>query len=546
MKNEITPTRWLVDCLFLLFALTLYGINIYYLTNADSAPPMWDEAVHLRDSLVFHNILSNPSQINLKVVRDIIGKSEKYPLIRPSGYYPPFAPILTSFLYCLFGTPVKVAIMSNMVFLFILILSIYKIGTLMFNRHAGLLACVLILLFPLVLSQSVLYMPDLPLTSMVAFSMFTLIKSDYFKNTKFSIISGLSFGLGMLTKWTYLFFVLGPIFYAVFKAFYSESSQQYGVKEPWYLRKSLRNIILFVIISIVTFGPYYFPILPALIEETFKYSHGALAHGPDSLFSFASALFYPVALWKDMITPFGFILFIIGMVLLSFSKNGYKTLLFVWTLVPYFIFTFVIQNKVPRYMMPWLTPISLIICFCISKIASINVLGGSIKLERYAIFLSLIIFAIFFSEEDLRLTNSIINSSEENWKINEMVSVLEENMVKSKTNHSTQIPMYLGVIPDHYYINGQTLRYYVTLRELPLNVIKLQNYTGTAFEEFVEKFHRYDYILTKSSSNIEVTSFQQSIDDMNKFFYSHKDDFEPLKTFHEPDGSDVSIFKRKY
>lgn len=542
MKHKITSRRWLTDYLFLLLVLFLYGINIYYLISADFTPPMWDEAVHLRDSLVFHNILTNPSQINLKVIRDIIGKSEKYPLIRPSGYYPPFAPILTSFLYCPFGTSIRVAIMSNIVFLFILVPSVYKIGTLMFNRNTGLLSCALILLFPIVLSHSVVYMPDLPLTSMVAFGVFTLIKSEYFKNTKFSIISGFSFGLGMLTKWTYLFFVLGPIFYLVFKALYSGD----WVKEPWYLRKSLRNIILFVVTSIVTFGPYYFPILPTLIGETFKYSHGALAHGPDSLFSFASVLFYPVALRKDMITPFGLILLIIGMVLLSFSKSGYKTLLFVWTLVPYFIFTFVIQNKAPRYMMPWLVPISLIISFCIGEIASINVLGGSMKFGRYAIFLSLIIFAIFFCREDLKLKNSIISSSKEDWKINEMVSVLEEDMINGKTNHSTHMPMYVGVIPDHYYINGQTLRYYVTLRELPLNVIKLQDYTGTAFEEFVKKFDRYDYILTKSFSNIEITSFQQSIDDMNKFFYSHIDDFEHLKTFHEPDGSEVSIFKRKY
>ena len=147
---------------FLLLVLFLYGINVYYLTSLDFTPPRWDEAVHLRDSLVFHNILSNPSQINLKVIRDIIGKYEQYPLVRPSGYYPPLAPILTSFLYFFFGTSIKVSIMSNMIFLSILMLSIYKIGSLMFSRNTGLLACFLIILIPIVLSQSVLYMPVQP------------------------------------------------------------------------------------------------------------------------------------------------------------------------------------------------------------------------------------------------------------------------------------------------------------------------------------------------------------------------------------------------
>ena len=262
MKHKITSTKWLIDYLFLLFILSLYGINIYSLTHADFEPPKWDEAVHLRDSLVFHNVFSNPSQINIKIVSEIINKSERYPLIRPSGYYPPLAPIITSFLYFFFGTSTKVAIMSNMIFLFILIFSLYKIGTLMFNRNTGLLACVLILLFPIVLRESVVYMLDIPLTAMVAFSIFVIIKSDCFKNTTFSIISGFSFGLGMLTKWTYLFFVLGPLCYSILKSFRLESHQENALKVPFYLRKSFRNIILFVVTSVVTFGPYYFPILP--------------------------------------------------------------------------------------------------------------------------------------------------------------------------------------------------------------------------------------------------------------------------------------------
>jgi hypothetical protein len=51
--------------------------------------------------------------------------------------------------------------------------------------------------------------------------------------------------------------------------------------------------------------------------------------------------------------------------------------------------------------------------------------------------------------------------------------------------------------------------------------------------------------LTKDLSNSTVASFQVSIDRINKFFYSHLVSFEHLQTFYEPDGSEVSIFKRK-
>jgi 4-amino-4-deoxy-L-arabinose transferase-like glycosyltransferase len=544
MKDKTTSRRWLIDYTLLLFTLSLYGINMYHLTGLDSEPPKWDEAVHLRDSLVFYNILTNPSQINLEIIKDIMNKSERYPLLRPSGYYPPLVAVLTSPLYSIFGTSQRVATMSNTVFLPILVFSTYEIGTLVFNRNTGLLASFIILLSPIVLEHSVIYYLDLPLTAMVALCVFIILRSDYFRNRTLSIISGLSFGLGMLTKWTLLFFVLGPIVCSALTAFNLEGTKEKDPKEPFYLRKTLMNMALFTFTSIATFGPYYLPILPDLIGETMRFSQGALAHGPDSPFSFDSASFYPVALWRDMITPFGFIVFTIGSVMLVFSRNRYKTFLLVWTIVPYIIFTFVIQNKQPRYMMPWLVPISLIISFCVIGIATIRVSDGSIRPNRYAISIFSILFALFFFREDLRLRDSILGSSRGNWQINEMVSVLERDM-KEGAHDSTRIPMYLGVIPDHQYINGQTIRYYAALRGLSLNVIKLENYKGTALKEFVERFGIYDYILTKNPSNIVITPFQKSVDDMNGFFYSHIDRFKLLKTFYEPDGSEVSIFKRK-
>ena len=535
-------------CLFdypLLFViLSLYGVNIYFLTSVDSAPPMWDEAVHLRDSLVYYNILGNPSQINLEVVKDLINKSEQYPLIRPSGYYPPLVPILTSFWYFVFGTSAKVAIMSNMIFIFILVFSVYKIGELMFDRNVGLLASLLILLFPIILKHSVIYYLDLPLTAMVALGTFFILKSDYFQNTKFSVISGFCFGLGMLTKWTYLFFVLGPLCYLALRVFYPATSQEGTVKGPSYFKKPLRNIALFMLASIATFGPYYFPILPALIGESLRFSGGPIAQGPDSLLSSASLYFYPVALWNDMITPVGLVLFVAGLVLLLFSENKQKTLLLIWILIPYCIFTSLIQNKQPRYMMPWLIPISLVISFFIIEVGSIKVLDGRFGLKRYAISLFLILFSILFFREDLQLRRTITDSSKEEWKVKEIVSAIEDDMNGMDRINRYDMPMYVGVIPDHHYINGQTIRYYATLKMLPLNVIKLQNYEGTAFEEFAQKFNRYDYILTKNSANMAISSFQESIDRMHEFFYSHIGSFRHLRSFQEPDGSEVSLFKR--
>lgn len=537
---KIAHKKWLIDYVLLILIVIVYGINIYYFTTIDSAPPKWDEAVHLRDSFVFYNILKDPSQISFKVIKEIINKSDLYPLIRPSGYYPPMAPLVTSFLYFIFEMSAKTAVISNIIFLLILVFSIYKIGVLIFDRNTGLVASLLILLFPIILEHSIIYYLDLPLTAFTALAVFVLLKTDFFRNKKFSVIAGFCFGLGMLTKWTFFFFILGPLSYMIFKAFktyYRKSKSEF---------KPFKNIILFIFIGIITFGPYYFPILSQLLKETFKYSHGPLSHGPGYILSFDSIIFYFTVLWKDMITPFGFILFLSGIIFLLISKNRYRTFLLIWIIIPYLIFTFIIQTKTPRFMMPWLIPVSLLISFSIAKISSLKFINAKLIIEKYAVVLLVLLFFISFIREDFKLRDSVIEASRGNWKLNEIISTLQKDIIRNRSAaQSENKPIYLGTIPDHYFINGQTIRYYAALKQLPLNVIKLQDYSNAADKKFVRQFDRYDYILTKDKKNIVIPSFQKSIDDMDAFFYSRINNFEKLKTFREPDGSDVSIFKRK-
>ena len=162
--------------------LLIYTINLTSLVRADLAPPSWDESVHLRDSLVFYNVLTNPGQINLDMIRDIINKSEEYPLFRPSGYYPPLVPGLTAFLYLFFGTSSVVAILSNLLFVGVLVFSTYALGSTLFDRDIGLISALFTATVPIFLQHSVLYMLDLPLTAMVAAGVWLIVKTQNFSN----------------------------------------------------------------------------------------------------------------------------------------------------------------------------------------------------------------------------------------------------------------------------------------------------------------------------------------------------------------------------
>jgi hypothetical protein len=518
---------------------------MYNLARLDSEPPSFDEAVHLKDSLVYYEVLNNPSQINFNIIREIMNRSENYPLLRPSGYYPPFVALVTALTYFIFGTSITIAIMSNIIFLSVLVFSIYKLGVVIFNRDVGLLASVITLSLPVVLHHSVIYYLDLPLTALVAVSSYVLIKSESFRDTKFSILLGILFGLGMLTKWTYLFFMVGPVCYLSVTEFLSELRHENSDGRISH-KKIAVNFLLFTITSLAIFGPYYFPILPDLLKETFRFSRGAIALGPKNIFSFSSILFYLSALWQYLIPPLGFILFILGTVGFLYSKNKYKFFFLISMLVPYAIFTFIIQHKNPRYMMPWLPIISLIVSFFIFKVNTLKLFEKSIKIGKYFVFVVLIVMGLNFLTENETVRTYFNEALKEKWQIEDLVNAIESDIKKPKVTPTGNLkPLYVGVIPSHRFINGQTIRYYFGLRRISVNIIKLMQYQHKSVEHFINNFDRYTYIVTKTSENSIIPSFQKYVDDMQSYFYSRVQIFDLLLTLKEPDGSEVKIYKRK-
>ena len=60
--KDIKVTR--IYCVIILIALILYGVNLYSLSRLDNVPPSFDEATHLKDSLVFYEFLSKPQFFN--------------------------------------------------------------------------------------------------------------------------------------------------------------------------------------------------------------------------------------------------------------------------------------------------------------------------------------------------------------------------------------------------------------------------------------------------------------------------------------------------
>ena len=173
---------------------------------SNNLPPTWDDAWHLMSSMRYYFILTHP------------GLNMFEQMIQVDWYYPPFVKFSTAFVYMVLGVSVQSAIFTNIIYFLILFFSTYYIGCRLFNQETGVLAALLISLYPATQSMIKWYNLDFGMTSLIALSIALLLKSNGFKDTRYSILFGMVAGFSLLAKWTAAFFIAVPVLWSYYES----------------------------------------------------------------------------------------------------------------------------------------------------------------------------------------------------------------------------------------------------------------------------------------------------------------------------------------
>ncbi|HEU4795287.1 MAG TPA: glycosyltransferase family 39 protein, partial [Pyrinomonadaceae bacterium] len=190
----------------------LLGASLLYLcaTNIiwiaiDTRPPFWDMANHANWSL--------------GVLRDFQhnGVAALLTLPQDSGSYPPLYYAVTALFYALLGQTIDAAQLANLPAIIILGIATYGIARSVMEPGTAVLAATIANFIPLMLWLSRETMLEYWLTAMVAVSLWALLKTNDFSNSKWTLAFGACCGLGMLTKWTFAIFVAFPALWAARK-----------------------------------------------------------------------------------------------------------------------------------------------------------------------------------------------------------------------------------------------------------------------------------------------------------------------------------------
>lgn len=315
--------HWLYVAIFIWIFLAM---NEVYWLRIDNFPLIWDSALHFVNSVQTFKILNE-------------GFSSLSQVIHVHGYYPPLVPLTAAPFYALFDIDPDVGIAGmNLVFLGILILSIFGIGKIMANGMVGALSAFIVAMYPAIFGYSRTFMYDIPLMAMVTLGLYMLLKTENFKHRKYSLLFGLVLGLGMLTKWTYALFIIGPICFVLYRAIKSHGLKSFIVT----------NIISSIIIATVLSALWYGPNISVIYS--LRYYVQQNVNAPP----------YSISLIYHM----SFLLFAISIValiyiILSNKTDQYVLFLIIWIGVPFILFSLQ-EHQEPRYIAPILPAFALI------------------------------------------------------------------------------------------------------------------------------------------------------------------------------------------
>ncbi len=364
----------IVSALLLIFLIQ--AIPLLFWIKDDTMPPSWDQSWHAMLSVNKFNQFFGKTNLTTTELEKI------YPTFRhANAYYPPFFHVATIPFYLFLGLEYDSALMTNIFFLLILIISSFFIGKKLHSSKAGLLNAFIVSTIPVYSYLMRDYLIDFSLSSMVSLGLALLLYADNFQNLAYSLLFGLSFGLGMLTKWTYALFLVFPICFALF-AFMKKNIFENG----WY--RLLYNILFTLIAASSVMATWYnYARIKILLPMLKTYSSAGILEGDPSFNSLNGLTYYLFAMLSTY-SFFYFLLFVVGAVLLiKYYKKREISIMLIFNLLVVYSFFTILSNKDQRYIVP--------LYIFLSSITAVGICLINNKKIRYAVIILVITAGLF-------------------------------------------------------------------------------------------------------------------------------------------------------
>lgn len=369
LVNLKTSNKKNIGLISFILIYVIFIVLIFLWLFLDHGLPHWDMGRHLFNVLQYRDAWKEFTNGQ----RNIFGVAVLY------LYYPPLIYQIGLAFFVIFGASAKAAIATNIVWILILFFSVYQISWRIYkNQLIALTAVIFLGASPILIGQVREFQVDLPLTAMIALSLWLILRTEQFSKLVPSILFGAIAGLSMLTKWTYAFYLL-PLIIIYFGYSIIMAKKKIPV---------LINLIYAALVSILIAGYWYFT-NRASLRADFSQNGVAVAklEGDPTGINLTSLTWYLKRILDNYLFLPLFIIYLAGLLWALIKKEWRKKLALILILTPiYYLIFSILPNKDTRYLMP-LIPLLAITGVCAFNIS---------KNKYYQIGLVVLLVAIFF------------------------------------------------------------------------------------------------------------------------------------------------------
>jgi hypothetical protein len=454
-----------------------------------------------------------------------------------------------------------------MAFAAVLFFSVYYIGKRWKSEKTGLFAVFIVSMYPYVFGLSKTFLLEFALTALVCFSYCCLLYSENFRHRLYSVLFGISLGIGMLTKPTFILFLIGPLALTVINVFWDH---KLGLMR----RKAVLNSGIAFIASVAIAGGWYFHNALGLQHELWQrwYLKGKIQGGAQPLYS---AIYYLKLLVLDQIGPFFAILSLPGVIHLLKNNQRLRTLsLLLWLTTPY-LFLILLNIRYMYYTVPNLPVIALL--------SSLGILEIKNKYTKRILVFLVIIWALIqyliisytspnstnlrvSPPTTIKIRNSIWGQGipyefsqpchilpiaeffyhfprKGDWRLDDVIRVIEKNnplhrkstigvtdalIGGKKVNWFNPDPRQIGTSwhDNFLVVNNAAVEYFVKSKKLPYKVISLIHIRG-------------DWM------NSPLLDFIISVKEIKDIAPAVSGYYELILQTNVPDGSPIYVYKNK-
>lgn len=458
----------------------------------DSSPPLWDIAGHSARSILVSQLLYGWDLISI---------------LRLDTIYPPFAYIVSGILFLLFGSHPDIPQYSLLLWAVVLFLSTYSIAVQLYQKKSiGIFSCIFLMGYPLVVHFSRIFDLDFPQTAILTATFAALLKSKNFTHYKWTLGTACLIALSLLTKWTSVIFLAGPILMILISAL--------RIKEHRSI--VLKNIFHGFLLLLGIAGPWYAVNSFAVLKSSIATRNNGFSVPFENLMSIKNALYYIGKTTTGMSWPLA--LFSgAGFLRLLYKRSRSDLFLIVWCSVPYVIMTFLLYSKENRYFLPVFPALAIASAACVAYLP---------KIFRIVTWSVIIILAIFFWLETswhvrllphawylnsrLALTYGYYKPTPQGpgygfayptqyqTNIPDIVSALAKDIFEKNKKGVIQI----AVVPNSIFLTAQEIQYYARLNgvDSPRQPFQLEYALSSRIRgpEWRTDILNADYLITKT------------------------------------------------